>query len=518
MKPRDCKVSPRMIPTSRGIFRKPLYMMNNCSSPIPLSPTTMPSADSLLPTNASTAISATSLSSSPFSISLAKTKPSKAVANPRKRPRSSLADESDSDYDTNYPGTQSVSSFDRSAGGAIGFDSKKRDANTPLVITAQKNRDWRAESSRKKGRNLLPAEEIARRERQTTGELGDTGPKPQIYGLTILKKEDAEPDIDWDGGMREPTNNEVANEEPMTADEEAVAALMGAQRRKELVVPAVNSETEENGRFTGRAGGTGAYEEDAFKSDVASRPDSASLDDYAAVPIEEFGAALLRGMGWKEGDVVGKRKDRVIRPRVLERRPQLLGLGAKEVPEGLEEIGGAWGKAAKGKKMSNKGFTQMLLKNTKTGELLSEEELKAKKEQQAVIVDGWRERRDRNLAVDESRKVDRKERKSERERHGEGNRHNYSRRDRSRSWGRKGDRRRDHTDDLDSDRQDRDRERRRREMEAENDRDGERSSKHEHRGRRDYDYERSSYRSSAGRHGKRDERDEHRSRRGQEVY
>jgi hypothetical protein len=31
-----------------------------------------------------------------------------------------------------------------------------------------------------------------------------------------------------------------------------------------------------------------------------------SLDDYERVPIDAFGAALLRGMGWKEGNMVGK--------------------------------------------------------------------------------------------------------------------------------------------------------------------------------------------------------------------
>lgn len=34
----------------------------------------------------------------------------------------------------------------------------------------------------------------------------------------------------------------------------------------------------------------------------------ASLDDYERVPIEAFGAALLRGMGWKEGEALGSGK------------------------------------------------------------------------------------------------------------------------------------------------------------------------------------------------------------------
>jgi len=32
----------------------------------------------------------------------------------------------------------------------------------------------------------------------------------------------------------------------------------------------------------------------------------ATEEDYEKVPIEQFGLALLRGMGWKESDGVGR--------------------------------------------------------------------------------------------------------------------------------------------------------------------------------------------------------------------
>jgi len=32
----------------------------------------------------------------------------------------------------------------------------------------------------------------------------------------------------------------------------------------------------------------------------------ATEEDYEKVPIEQFGLALLRGMGWKDGDGIGK--------------------------------------------------------------------------------------------------------------------------------------------------------------------------------------------------------------------
>lgn len=37
---------------------------------------------------------------------------------------------------------------------------------------------------------------------------------------------------------------------------------------------------------------------------MARLPDEADEAAYDAMPIEEFGAAMLRGMGWSEGQVL----------------------------------------------------------------------------------------------------------------------------------------------------------------------------------------------------------------------
>jgi G patch domain/KOW motif-containing protein len=37
------------------------------------------------------------------------------------------------------------------------------------------------------------------------------------------------------------------------------------------------------------------------KFDVSIRPVEPNLDDYESVPVQEFGLAMLRGMGWKPG-------------------------------------------------------------------------------------------------------------------------------------------------------------------------------------------------------------------------
>lgn len=51
------------------------------------------------------------------------------------------------------------------------------------------------------------------------------------------------------------------------------------------------------------------------------------LQEYEALPVEEFGKALLRGLGWSDGQGVG-RKRQVVEPKQVIRRPDRLGLGA----------------------------------------------------------------------------------------------------------------------------------------------------------------------------------------------
>ncbi|XP_037680634.1 G-patch domain and KOW motifs-containing protein [Choloepus didactylus] len=54
-------------------------------------------------------------------------------------------------------------------------------------------------------------------------------------------------------------------------------------------------------------------------------PDEA---DYEAVPVEAYGLAMLRGMGWKPGEGIGRTFNQVVKPRVNSLRPKGLGLGA----------------------------------------------------------------------------------------------------------------------------------------------------------------------------------------------
>ncbi|XP_007120994.2 G-patch domain and KOW motifs-containing protein [Physeter macrocephalus] len=50
--------------------------------------------------------------------------------------------------------------------------------------------------------------------------------------------------------------------------------------------------------------------------------------DYEAVPVEAYGLAMLRGMGWKPGEGIGRTFNQVVKPCVNSLRPKGLGLGA----------------------------------------------------------------------------------------------------------------------------------------------------------------------------------------------
>ena len=79
--------------------------------------------------------------------------------------------------------------------------------------------------------------------------------------------------------------------------------------------------------------------------DVSQRAEASSMDDYENVPIEQFGMAMLRGMGWKEGQGIGGFKNEVVPIFDPQVRPKGLGLGATKpktqqtaVKEGEEKL------------------------------------------------------------------------------------------------------------------------------------------------------------------------------------
>jgi len=206
-----------------------------------------------------------------------------------------------------------------------------------LIIPRLGNGDWRRAGKSRK--NLLPAEVQAQR----AAEAGLKGENKQI-GDVINGEENGE--VQW--GLSVPTRQKPSSEngasngnghrlqneeqpqpehqkQEKTPDQLALEALLGNSTKPEenlIIAPASPPHQEP------------LTETDAYRAAVAAAPDPSTLEDYERIPVEEFGAALLRGMGW-DGQVRGKMRE-------VKRRGNLLGLGAKE--EGVKEGGelGAW--------------------------------------------------------------------------------------------------------------------------------------------------------------------------------
>ena len=191
----------------------------------------------------------------------------------------------------------------------------------PLVIPPLKNKDWRelARKRRNGSQYVIPSAAAVTGKDGSVGGLGtkDTiNSGPVLSGLQVKQK----PII----SVVEEVNivedaQDVKMEVEETEDQKALRAILAE----------ANGETHDN--LVIDIIPTPISEADALKQDVDELPDAASLDDYARVPVSQFGAALLRGMGWKEGTSASRKPGKgLIEPYLPSARPALLGIGAKE--------------------------------------------------------------------------------------------------------------------------------------------------------------------------------------------
>jgi hypothetical protein len=212
----------------------------------------------------------------------------------------------------------------------------KPEPQGPLVIPALKNRDWRELARRRRaGANgkmyVPPAGQAGTGADGSVGGLGtrDTiNSGPQVEGLQLRKRAR----LDNAGDMTvepEPSAVTAEGQQPEeTEDQRAIRALLastegddGHEAPMVDVIPLTNGSTARRG----------PTEDDAFKQDVDELPTEATLADYERVPVAQFGAALLRGMGWKPGEPASRNKKRgIVEPWLPSSRPALLGIGAKE--------------------------------------------------------------------------------------------------------------------------------------------------------------------------------------------
>jgi len=128
-------------------------------------------------------------------------------------------------------------------------------------------------------------------------------------------------------GEEKPSNGDSKTK---TLDEEAAEELL-KEAKGELKTVKVSKEIELPMLIKYRDPLIDGIEDETekFKKDVESRPEVSSLEDYEKVPIDLFGKALLRGMGWSEGTPIGLTNPKVVEPIEFSQRPGFrAGLGA----------------------------------------------------------------------------------------------------------------------------------------------------------------------------------------------
>ncbi|KAF1824119.1 uncharacterized protein K489DRAFT_387703 [Dissoconium aciculare CBS 342.82] len=439
-----------------------------------------------------------------ISLSLAGPKSRTSAPNGLKRSHAAALDDEEEQESERYGRAQRVSHFDRAAGGAIDENNKKDES--PLIIPRQSNRDWRdAAQQRSRQRPQHSTQQAATAQ---TNQMNAVEANRPAFGLNVFATEAA---ATASASSADATESDIAHSIQNVPSEAAHASVNAPVRPRtddEVALDALLGRTVEDTSLVLPQATAATSESDAFRNDFSRAPPMASLDDYARVPVEQFGAALLRGMGWKDGEGLGSQKgQKIVKTAVKppERRGALLGIGAKEDAAIAQEIG-AWGKAAKGGKGEIKIYNPVLLRDKQTGELFTEEELQRKKEREEREKHERdfdrkekdrkrRDREDRDEDGGQSREKDRaREREKDRER---SHRTDDGRRDeRHRHEGR-----RERADSDDEHRRSKDKERRRRhDRESEEasskgyDRDRDRDRDRDHRSHRHGERERHGHR------------------------
>lgn len=160
-----------------------------------------------------------------------------------------------------------------------------------------------------------------------------TGQQPLKWGLTLRNDHagasekdqtctDATLDDSNSSSRRASGERQSSTKGPpfTTADDEALGALLGSE-----------DTPTKGGHVIASLSSQDMTEGDVFRRHFREAPEVSTLKEYEKMPVEEFGGALLRGMGW-DGKLRGPKS------RDYQRRPNQIGLGAKAL-NGREDLG-----------------------------------------------------------------------------------------------------------------------------------------------------------------------------------
>lgn len=223
----------------------------------------------------------------------------------------------------------------------------------PLVIPSMPNRDWRQAAAR---RTPSYRPETRRRDTEDDTKPDRIGDEPQRSGLRFaVRQEEVKALGDGVEVKRETTDTvqygaDVASHtttstqttavkqepvdiheskpepsKPMTLEEQALQALLAGDMSTESDAERAQREmvimSERDREIAPISEG------DALQRDLDALPEESTGDDYRNVPIEAFGMAMLRGMGWNPKD------DSNTKIHTPKARPGQLGLGATPMSE-----------------------------------------------------------------------------------------------------------------------------------------------------------------------------------------
>ncbi|KAJ3056214.1 hypothetical protein HK097_007697 [Rhizophlyctis rosea] len=162
---------------------------------------------------------------------------------------------------------------------------------------------------------------------------GPSPPPTLKWGLQIRKKQKTDTPASSAPSTPAPPSEDVSMEEEkvLSLEDQAIADLLAE------AAGVADSQRTELAPILAQNAVPGLDElmsdQEKYRHDISMRPEEATLDDYERIPIEEFGSALLRGMGWEKGKAVGRNGNGLIEPIINKPRPHLLGLGAKPAPD-----------------------------------------------------------------------------------------------------------------------------------------------------------------------------------------
>ncbi|KAI0024906.1 DExH-box splicing factor binding site-domain-containing protein [Xylariomycetidae sp. FL0641] len=251
----------------------------------------------------------------------------------RSRPHA-LGHDSDSEEDDGINGRKEAitslgdDSFQNDSKRRAGETHKRGTGQAPFVIGGHKNRDWKADLKTQKDTRHTPSRDT--RSGESNKETDSADQDKQIkWGLTITKKSPGEGTQRSDTGASnvhatpasEVAGQTAAPSSPQPADghndKEAMDALLGKRNpAKDLIIHDASADRKPSS----------LSEHDAYNQRMREAAEVSTVEEYSEIPEGEFGAAMLRGMGW-DG------KDSGPKPKEVKRRTARLGLGAKEDKE-----------------------------------------------------------------------------------------------------------------------------------------------------------------------------------------